>query len=72
MTRLRSFIGSAVRRTEPVDLVQVTREAILLIEWDLRSSGASVHFDTGGDLPQVIADPVQIQQVLVNLMLHGA
>ncbi|WP_052402501.1 sensor histidine kinase [Muricoccus aerilatus] len=72
VTRLRSFIGNAVRRAEPVDLARLTREAILLVERDLRSSGASVHFDTGGDLPLVMADPVQIQQVLVNLMLNGA
>ncbi|MBP0496400.1 sensor histidine kinase [Pararoseomonas indoligenes] len=72
VTRLRSFIGSAVRRTEPVDLVQVTREAILLIERDLRASGTSVHLDTGAGLPLVVADPVQIQQVMVNLMLNGA
>ncbi|MCR0982347.1 sensor histidine kinase [Roseomonas populi] len=72
VTRLRSFIGNAARRSEAVDLVQVTREAILLIERELRASGASVHFDAGGGLPLVTADPVQIQQVVVNLMLNGA
>jgi signal transduction histidine kinase len=72
VTRLRSFIGNAVRRSEPVDLAQVTQDAILLIERDLRASGVSAHFDAGGSLPLVMADPVQIQQVLVNLMLNGA
>lgn len=70
--RTRTFLAHAPERAEPVSLAQAARTAVLLIERELRDSEISVHFDADEDLPHVLADPVQIQQVLVNLMLNGA
>ncbi|MFC0410921.1 sensor histidine kinase [Roseomonas elaeocarpi] len=72
VARIRSFLGNAADRGERMDLAAVARDAILLIERELRRLGISVHLDAAANLPAVVADPVQIGQVLVNLMLNGA
>ena len=43
-----------------------------VIERELRNLGASVHFDLRDGLPPVMADPVNMQQVVVNLVLNAA
>ncbi len=70
--RTRTFLAHAPLVAEPVSLAEAARDAILLIERELRDSEVSVHFDADEDLPLVLADPVQIQQVLVNLILNAA
>ncbi|MBI0535928.1 hypothetical protein D9599_10125 [Roseomonas sp. KE2513] len=72
VSRIRRFLGNAPRRSEAVDLAVTARDAILLIEREMRAGGISVHLDAEAGLPPVLADPVQIGQVLVNLMLNGA
>ena len=72
VSRIRRFLGNAPRRSEAVDLAATARDAILLIGRELRAGGISVHLDAEAGLPRVLADPVQIGQVLVNLMLNAA
>ncbi|PZW42989.1 histidine kinase/DNA gyrase B/HSP90-like ATPase [Humitalea rosea] len=72
VARTRSFLGNSPRRSAAIDLADAARNAILLVERELRTLGASVHFDADEDVPHVLADPIQIQQVLVNLMINGA
>ena len=72
VARIRSFLVNSPRRTGPIDLVDTVRAAILLVERDLRAHNVSTHFDADEDLPMVLADPVQIQQVMVNLLINAA
>jgi PAS domain S-box-containing protein len=56
---------------ELIDVNEVIEEMIAL----LRSEGArysiSIHGKLANDLPKIMADRVQLQQVLMNLMLNG-
>jgi C4-dicarboxylate-specific signal transduction histidine kinase len=70
--RTRAYLGNAPAQEQLIDLVEVARSAILLVERELRDSEVSVHFDGDENIPLIKADPIQIQQVLVNLMLNGA
>lgn len=72
VARTRAFVERSREGVRPTDLVGAAREAILMVERDLRSRGVAVHFDADEAIPEVVTDPVQIQQVLVNLMLNGA
>ena len=72
VARTRSFLGNSPRHIEPHNLVDTARSAIILIERELRTLGTSVNFDAPDDLPQVMADSIQIQQVLINLALNAA
>lgn len=70
--RTRAYLSNSPSGMEPVDVADAARNAILLVERELRDNDISVHFDADESLPSVLGDRVQIQQVLVNLMLNSA
>ncbi|WP_448659089.1 ATP-binding protein [Sphingomonas sp. CJ99] len=70
--RTRAYLSNSPAALTPCTIVDLIQEAILLAERELRVLGASVHIDARDGLPQVLADPVNIQQVLVNLILNAA
>jgi signal transduction histidine kinase len=44
---------------------------VLLLRSEASEHAVSIRTDLAADLPQIIADRVQLQQVLMNLMLNG-
>jgi len=56
---------------ELVDVNEVIREMIVLLRGETTRYNILVGTDLATDLPQVMADRVQLQQVLMNLMLNG-
>ncbi len=71
VARTRDFLSAAPHAIQPVDMAEAARLAMVLIDRELRSHRASVHLDAAPGLPKVDADPIQMQQVLVNLMVNG-
>jgi two-component system NtrC family sensor kinase len=53
---------------QPIDLVSVTRQTLDLISHDIDRQGVRLETSFDGDLPSVMADPQQLQQVLLNLL----
>ena len=72
VVRTRAFISNTVVPTAPYDIVAAGREANLLVERELRYCGAAVHLHADPDLPPIVGDVVQIQQVFTNLLLNAA
>jgi PAS domain S-box-containing protein len=68
--RLRVFTRKSERRPQAVDVDELVRDVIELLEPETRRRNVRLRYDAI-DVPQVVVDPVQIQQVLVNL-LHNA
>ncbi len=56
----------------PVDLRDLVRDTLLLMAHDLGRSYIRSETRFAPDLPRVLADPKQIQQVLVNLFTNAA
>jgi PAS domain S-box-containing protein len=56
---------------EPADLNQLIRELARLLREDAIRHGVSIRLDLAGDLALVDIDPVQIQQVLLNLATNA-
>src|SRR4029078_4566907 len=54
-----------------VDLNQVVRETLALRSYDQRASNITIIDALAAGLPQVFADPHQVQQVLLNLMINA-
>ncbi len=54
-----------------LDLNQIVRETVLLLEHQMRSSGVSVRTDLAANLPAISGNRGKLQQVLVNLMLNA-
>jgi PAS domain S-box-containing protein len=68
-TRLLFKKGAPQRRL--VDVNEVIREMIVLLHSETTRYSTSVRTELATDLPQVMGDRVQLQQVFMNLMLNG-
>jgi signal transduction histidine kinase/ligand-binding sensor domain-containing protein len=58
-------------RREPVDVNAVIREMAELFQHEAGAVSISIRTDLGDGIPEVPADRVQLQQVLMNLMLNA-
>ncbi len=69
--RLRAFVerGETARRPEQVDALVEEASALALV--GLGDRGVTVKFDRDPNLPPVVADRVQVQQVLLNLLRNA-
>jgi signal transduction histidine kinase len=72
ITRLRALFSKKDTTTEPVDLSEATREVIALSLNDLKRAGVILHAELDDDLPPVMGDRIQLQQVLLNLLLNAS
>jgi signal transduction histidine kinase len=69
--RLRSFLGRDEARSEPVDPNAIVAEVIELARHDATRCGVRLATQLEQPLPLVLADRIQIEQVLLNLMRNG-
>jgi len=58
--------------TRRVDLNSVVKEALFLLEPRCTKNGICVERELSRDLPELAADPSQLNQVLVNLIVNAA
>jgi PAS domain S-box-containing protein len=70
--RLKAMFARKDSVTELVDLNEAAREVLTLSSSELRDSGIVVGIDFAAELPLVIGDRIQLQQVLLNLILNAA
>lgn len=69
--RVHDFVRRSEPKREPLDLNDVIRDAVGLLEADSRKRRMRIQADLGARLPEVAADPVMIEQVIVNLVRNG-
>jgi PAS domain S-box-containing protein len=69
--RVRSLFGKNAPQHEAVDVNEVIRDIVVLLQNEARRHSVVVHTELAEDLPTVMGDRVQLQQVLMNLMLNG-
>ncbi|HEY3252862.1 MAG TPA: ATP-binding protein [Polyangiaceae bacterium] len=72
LKRLRDLFARKPPRNEPLDLNDAAREILLLTSSELQSGRVVLHSDFAADLPAVVGDRVQLQQVILNLVLNAA
>ena len=68
---VRSLFKKNLPQREPVDLNELIREVALLLNSDIRRNSVTVNLELGENLPKVVGDRVQLEQVLMNLMLNA-
>jgi PAS domain-containing protein len=71
VTRLRALFANKKPTSEPVDLNDATREVIALLRSELQRYRIVEYTEFCDDLPAVIGDRVQLQQVILNLLLNA-
>jgi len=72
ITRLRALFSKKEFTLEPLDLNEATREVIALSSSDLQRNRVVVRPELVEDLPPVIGDRVQLQQVTLNLLRNAS
>ena len=68
---VRSLYRKDSSPQEMVDINDVIREMVVIFQNEVNRHAVSMNVDLTEGLPRVMADRVQIQQVLMNLMLNG-
>ena len=71
---VRNLLALARQRPlakEPVALNQIVQESVELLAYALRADTVEVILDLTQDLPILLADPHQLQQVVVNLVANA-
>ena len=69
--RVHDFVRRSEPKREALDLAAVIRDAIGLIEADARKRGMRIRSELADGLPQVPADAVMIEQIVVNLVRNA-
>jgi signal transduction histidine kinase len=68
---IRTLFKTTARQTTMVEINRLVREVLRMVENDLRVYGVSVSTEFQEDVPQVRADPIQLQQVILNLIKNA-
>jgi NO-binding membrane sensor protein with MHYT domain len=66
--RVRMLFEKGEPRRDLLDVNEVIREMVLLLRSEIIQHSISVRMDLAGDLPKVMGDRVQLQQVIMNLI----
>jgi PAS domain S-box-containing protein len=71
ISRIRVLFNKGTPELELVDVNEVIGEMIVLLRSETMRYNISVRTELAAELPQVMGDCVQLQQVLMNLMING-
>src|SRR3984957_5921682 len=71
ISRIRQLFRKGTSQRELVDLNELIREMVALSHGETTRYNILVETELAADLPQVFADRVQLQQVLMNLIING-
>ena len=71
ISRIRLLFKKGTTERELVDVNEVIREMIVLLRGEATRYAVSIQTDLAADLPQLLADRVQLQQVMLNLIMNS-
>jgi signal transduction histidine kinase len=71
ISRVRLLFKKGIREWELVDVNEIIREMIVLLRGEATRYSISFRTELAADLPQIMGDRVQLQQVFMNLMVNG-
>jgi len=69
--RIRNLVTRDTPNLRPVLLISVIEQAIRIMEAEIENSGCEVKFRLPENLPPILADELQIQLVLINLLRNA-
>jgi two-component system sensor kinase FixL len=71
IARVRALVRREAPQKIPLDVNDVVHETLAFTRGEPERHGATLIEELADDLPRVVGDRVQLQQVLVNLILNG-
>lgn len=69
--RVRALVNKTTGQMAPLDINEAINEVIGLVQHELQSHLVSLQLELAPALPPVVADRVQLQQVILNLVVNG-
>src|SRR3984893_15471573 len=69
--RVRALANKTDIEKVPLDVNDVVREIIALVQHELFSHRVSLRMELAPTLPMILADRVQLQQVIINVVMNG-
>lgn len=71
VTRIRALVKRAPSAKMPLDLNETVREAVALAHAGIENNGISLRMELADGLPEIAADRIQLQQVVLNLVANA-
>src|SRR5260370_41548563 len=71
ISRIRQLFKKGTSQRETADVNDIILEMTVVLRSETRRYNIIVETELAADLPQVMADRVQLQQVLMDLMITG-
>jgi C4-dicarboxylate-specific signal transduction histidine kinase len=69
--RVRALANKTDIEKVPLDVNDVAREVISLVQRELVSNQVSLQMELAPALPTILGDRIQLQQVIINLVMNG-
>ncbi|MGA9898396.1 MAG: PAS domain S-box protein [Terriglobales bacterium] len=69
--RIRALLQRAPTQIKPLDMNEIIQEGLALTDSEILKGRVTVHTELASDLPLVLGDRVQLQQVMLNLIMNG-
>ena len=71
LRRVRAFVQKRETRFSEVFVNRLVEEAILFLRMELERSHTRIVSELAKELPAIVGDPIQIEQVVMNLLRNG-
>ncbi|NYT82477.1 PAS domain S-box protein [Alcaligenaceae bacterium] len=71
ISRIREFVKRSEPRRQPVPITRIVDNAVGFAEIDAHKRQVDIALDVPDTIPDVLADPILIEQVLLNLLKNG-
>jgi PAS domain S-box-containing protein len=71
ITRMRALFKKAPAAKEPVDINEIVQEVLAVTQNQLQRNRVSLRTEFAQDLPMVLGDKIQLQQVILNLVINA-
>jgi C4-dicarboxylate-specific signal transduction histidine kinase len=71
ISRIRGLLVKGSPNRTDLDINQIIQDVTILLRNEFTRNRVSLRTDLSSDLPRVTGDPVQLQQVLINLIMNA-
>ena len=71
IARIRALAKKAPHRRDWLDINETIREVIVLARSEVKRSGVVLETQLSDDVPAILADRIELQQVILNLMMNA-
>jgi signal transduction histidine kinase len=69
--RIRALVKKSSTEKAGLDLNEAIQEVVVLVQSEIQKSEVTLQMELAIDLPQILGNRVQLQQVILNLVMNG-